>query len=297
MTKLKKISLIAITVLLISLTVLGSFRDYEISKALYIGEYPSENFFGILFAFIGIIPTFVGWCFLGAGILRLSKNQIEDKRKRRLYIALAILLFVLSFFFFCNTLTMVNAAAFSVHFAIAYPIGIAVLALAFLAGYKMAERSQNKALLNTLIFLSVLSIICMIIIMVTKGIMERPRFRWVMEFGEADGYKEWWERGGALKDAADVSATSDDFASFPSGHSAYSMFALFLFPALADFSLKLEKYKPLLACLGFVWWALTALSRITVGAHFLSDVCIGALITVFSYLATMLLKSKLKSKP
>ena len=64
---------------------------------------------------------------------------------------------------------------------------------------------------------------------------------------------------------------------------------------LADFSLKLEKYKPLLACFGFVWWALTALSRITMGAHYLSDVCIGALITVFSYLVTMLLKSKLKS--
>ena len=190
---------------------------------------------------------------------------------------------------------MVNASAFSVHFAIAYPIGIAVLALAFFAGYKMAEHSQNKALLNTLIFLSVLSIICMIIVMTTKGIMERPRFRWAMGFGEADGYKEWWERGSALKDAAEISATSDDFASFPSGHSAYSMFAIFLFPALADFSSKLEKYKPLLACFGFVWWALTALSRITMGAHYLSDVCIGALITVFSYLVTMLLKSKLKS--
>ena len=127
MQKRHNISLSIAAVILLALTACGSIWDFEIANAVYIGQSPSENIFGILFSYIGILPTFVGWSFLGASIFRLSQKQIGNTRKRRWLIAFAVLLFVLSLFYFCNTLYLSNANAFKVHFAVAYSIGIAVI--------------------------------------------------------------------------------------------------------------------------------------------------------------------------
>ena len=107
----KNAAVLAVAVFLILLTVLGSFADYEISQKLYLGQMPSDNFFGVLFAFIGILPTFVGWSFLGASIAYLCRYRVQDKSKRRLLYVFSTLLFLLSFFYFCNTLFLVNENA------------------------------------------------------------------------------------------------------------------------------------------------------------------------------------------
>ena len=59
--------------------------------------------------------------------------------------------------------------------------------------------------------------------------------------------------------------------------------AIFLFSALCEYVPKLKKHKTLLFIIGFIWWALTAFSRLTVGAHYLADVAIAGLITLLSY--------------
>ncbi len=279
----KNISIVIIIAILSLLTVCGSFWDYEVATALYLGQQPTDNFFGVLFAFIGIIPTFVGWSFLGASILYLSKKQDLSIAKRRWLTALSVLLFVLSFFYFCNTLFLVNESAFSVHWAIAYPIGIAVIFAAAVLGYKLSKASDNPNLLKSVLFLTVVSLVTMLVIMITKELMDRPRFRWVIKMGNSDFFKNWWQSGKEIKDSLGSGVISDDFASFPSGHSAYAMFAIFLFPALSDYIPKLQKYRGILFMGGFVWWVLTAFSRLTVGAHYLTDVCIAGLITVLVY--------------
>ena len=281
----KKTNLFALSVvlILIALTVCASFLDYEIASAVYLGQQPSENIFGIIFSFIGIIPTFVGWSFLGASILALSKRQIESKKLRGWLTSLAMLLFVLSFFFFCNTLMMVNDSAFSVHWAIAYPIGILVIVFVAILGYKLSINSTNTHLIKVVLELTIISLVTMIVIMGTKNIMNRPRFRFVLDSNNVDYFRNWWQSGKDIKQSLELATVTDEFSSFPSGHSAYSMFAIFLFPALSCFIKKLEKCKTLLFCLGFLWWGLTAFSRLTVGAHYLSDVSIAGLVTIFSY--------------
>lgn len=296
MCKKRNIAILSIAVLLVILTVWGSFRDYQLAQNLYLGQTLKDNIFGVAVAFVGIIPTFLGWSFLGASILYLATNKVEQTKKRRWLIALSIFLFVLSFFFFCNTLMMVNASAFSVHWSIAYSIGILAIAATAFLGYTLAKKSNNPELLGKLLFLVAITLITMIVVMSTKGIMDRPRFRWVREMQNADYFRNWWERGTALKESAASNVVSDEFASFPSGHSAYSMFAIFLFPAFADFIPKLEKRKPLLFLLGVVWWALTAFSRLTVGAHYLTDVAISGLVVIAAYAITSLLQKRLSKK-
>ena len=269
--------------ILLTLTVCGSVWDLEIANAVYIGELPLENMFGIIFSYIGIIPTFVGWSFLGASIFYLSKKQVEDIKKRRLLIAFAVLLFMLSFFYFCNTLYISNSNAFEVHFAVAYSIGIAAICAAAYLGYRLSAKSDNSELLKKVLFLAVVSLVTLLIISITKEIMCRPRFRLVLAMDDVDYFKNWWQSGRLLKESVAAGIVTDEFASLPSGHSAYSMFAIFMFPAIADYVRGLEKFKPHLFALGFAWWAITAFSRLTVGAHYLTDVAIAGLVAILAY--------------
>jgi membrane-associated phospholipid phosphatase len=283
MDKTKNYGNIIIACVLVCLTICGSFFDYEIASFLYVGQQPAENLFGIIFAFIGIIPTFVGWSFLGASIFYLAKKQVVGQTKRRWLIALSILLFILSFFFFCNTLMMVNSNAFPIHWAIAYPVGISIIIGAAFLGYKLSKISANPKLLKSILFLTCVSLVVMAIVMATKGIMNRPRYRFVLENANPEYFRNWWQSGKDIKESLATKTVTDEFSSFPSGHSAYSMFAIFLFPAFAEYLPKLNKYKPLLFVGGIIWWALTALSRLTVGAHYLTDVSIAAFVTVICY--------------
>jgi membrane-associated phospholipid phosphatase len=113
--------------------------------------------------------------------------------------------------------------------------------------------------------------------------MCRPRFRLVLAMDDASYFKNWWESGRSLKSSLGTDIVTDEFASLPSGHSAYSMFAVFMFPALADYVRGLKNFKPHLFALGLIWWAMTALSRLTVGAHYITDVTIAGLVTIFAY--------------
>lgn len=74
MQKRIHVSISITATILIALTACGSIWDFEIANAIYLGQMPSENIFGIIFSYIGIIPTFVGWSFLGTSIFYLSKK-------------------------------------------------------------------------------------------------------------------------------------------------------------------------------------------------------------------------------
>ena len=287
MQKRINFSIFMVSAILIALTIFGSVFDLEIAHAIYIGQTPSENLFGIIVSYIGIIPTFVGWSFLGACILCLSKKQVENPAKRRWLTVLAILLFVISFFYFCTTLYVSNLNAFKVHFAVAYPLGSAILFVAAYFGYKLSQKSEDSELLKKTLFLVAISLVTLLIISATKELMCRPRFRFVLAADNIEYFKNWWQSGREIKTSLGMGIESDEFASLPSGHSAYSMFAIFMFPALSEYIRGIKKFKIYLFGLGFAWWVITALSRLTLGAHYLTDVTIAGLVTIFAYIMVL----------
>ena len=287
MQKRINFSIFMVSAILIALTIFGSVFDLEIANAIYIGQTPSENLFGIIVSYIGIIPTFVGWSFLGASILCLSKKQVENPAKRRWLTVLAILLFVISFFYFCTTLYVSNLNAFKVHFAVAYPLGSAILFVAAYFGYKLSQKSEDSELLKKTLFLVAISLVTLLIISATKELMCRPRFRFVLATDNIEYFKNWWQSGREIKTSLGMGIESDEFASLPSGHSAYSMFAIFMFPALSEYIRGIKKFKIYLFGLGFAWWVITALSRLTLGAHYLTDVTIAGLVTILAYIMVL----------
>ena len=287
MQKRINFSIFMVSAILIALTIFGSVFDLEIAHAIYIGQTPSENLFGIIVSYIGIIPTFVGWSFLGASILCLSKKQVENLTKRRWLTVLAILLFVISFFYFCTTLYVSNLNAFKVHFAVAYPLGSAILFVAAYFGYKLSQKSEDSELLKKTLFLVAISLVTLLIISATKELMCRPRFRFVLAADNIEYFKNWWQSGREIKTSLGMGIESDEFASLPSGHSAYSMFAIFMFPALSEYIRGIKKFEICLFGLGFAWWVITALSRLTLGAHYLTDVTIAGLVTILAYIMVL----------
>ena len=51
-----------------------------------------------------------------------------------------------------------------------------------------------------------------------------------------------------------------------------------------------KKFKPYPFALDFAWWAATAISRLTVGAHYLTDVTIAGLATILAYAIVLVAK-------
>ena len=286
---------IALICIVFIMILIGSFYDLDIAKTCYIGQYPSDNTFGIVFSYIGIIPTFVGWSFLGTVILFLSKN-VSQRKHKIFIIIIAIFQYVLSFFFFCNNIMFTNHNILKVHWLIAYGIGIIVLLLSVYGGYLFAKKSNNPNLLNEALFISLISIITMFVAMIVKEVMARPRYIFVLETNDYNFFINWWESGHSLKSSVSSSVISENFKSFPSGHSAYSMFSIFIFPFLIKFNKTSQKYELILFICGIIWWGLTSYSRITVGAHYLTDVCFGGLITLISYLIIHLTTKKIFRK-
>ena len=119
----------------------------------------------------------------------------------------------------------------------------------------------------------------------------------VLDMDDTGYFRSWWQSGRSLKASLGDVGITDEFASLPSGHSAYSMYAIFIFPAMADYIPKLKKHKMHLFALGFIWWAVTALSRLTLGAHYLTDVTIAGLVTILAYtIVLVVMRIDLKRK-
>ena len=112
------------------------------------------------------------------------------------------------------------------------------------------------------------------IIQVLKQIWGRVRFRELMApFAD---FTSWF-----LPQFGRFSMYKDP-TSFPSGHTAGSavVFVIILFPLLFP---ALRNKKPMLIAIASVWVVLVALSRIIMGAHFASDVTMGAALSLVAF--------------
>jgi len=98
------------------------------------------------------------------------------------------------------------------------------------------------------------------------------------------GYTAWYVTNGqpsqAILDSFKYTyGVKDAFKSFPSGHtcSAGTVYALIMIPTLFGYTGKKEKRAATVACwvVPIVYTALVAISRIMVGAHYMSDVTFG----------------------
>lgn len=128
-----------------------------------------------------------------------------------------------------------------------------------------------------------------VIVNIIKNVQARPRMRLIMT-DKSVCFLNWWESGRALKNSlVQAGVSAEEFRSFPSGHSANaSLIMLFsLLPASG-------RKRNLFFMAGVIWTLSVALSRIIMGAHFLSDTAAGFAIglAVFVTLTSILFPAK-----
>lgn len=110
-----------------------------------------------------------------------------------------------------------------------------------------------------------------ILVNVLKPVWARPRMRSMESFEQ---FRYWWQINGP------VSMMEEELKSFPSGHTA-NAFIMVAFLSFLDRNKK--KLFRNFAIFAFAWGTLTALSRVVLGAHFLSDVVFSGYLTVVLY--------------
>ena len=110
-----------------------------------------------------------------------------------------------------------------------------------------------------------------ILVNTLKSLWARPRMRSIESFEQ---FKYWWQINGP------VPILEEELKSFPSGHTANAFTMVALLSFLNKSKIKLYRN---FAVFAFAWGSLTALSRVVLGAHFLSDVVFSGYLTVVLY--------------
>lgn len=267
----RRCALVVLAVLVI-LMVVGSFLDLQISKLLYPGH---ESSLGQFFAAFGELPAFL--CFTCAGVLLfLIRGRLRRDWNVPFLITSALLV---AFGLVMN----IREACDNVP---ALPAWVAILVTVFAAAVAgagvvlLTRQCPAKTVLRFLLTLVFVSFVTMVLINVIKVPWSRARMRLLVSTGNDTYFMPWWQLGGALRQRLVGEGISpDEFRSFPSGHTACAACAML---AILLPTLKKQWHDKERVCLivGALWTLLVAVSRIWMGAHYLTDVTMACLIVL-----------------
>ena len=113
-----------------------------------------------------------------------------------------------------------------------------------------------------------------------------------------DLYHAFGERFTDYKDFVNGVFTSEEFKSFPSGHTgsaAVIVMLLSYLPYLTKGKVSM-KHQKLLFFIGFLYTLALAFSRMLCGAHYLTDVCVGGFLSILICMITDFACAKLVEK-
>ena len=259
--------------------IIGSFYDFQISSAI---ASPRDTF-GLTVSVLGTVPGYSVLGFLGGGLLYIGiKNKVPHVAWRVvMFVFAALCAFFAVFymgkeFFGPNGFYFIGVKKFWGYFIAIPP----ALAMGVLGWYLTSKSNNDKLWLLFFILCLVYTLALVGGVTLLKAIFHRPRFR---SLGvEGLDFHQWWVpcKNYNVDYVTPGYLESEEFKSFPSGHAGsaatFMMLTLFL-PALDK---KYEKASLIAFISAFIWTLLVSFARIRVGAHFLSDVSMGALLCV-----------------
>ncbi len=281
--------IIAVYLILGILVAVGSFSDFNISSHLY----NEQNAFGIFFCAYGERP--MDWAEAAIGAMLIVGHNREKKGWGILQIMLGILF---------STAAVASSIMMPLNYFgrsdinnVTIPVcigALAVNAVIFLLVAKMLDGAKHEDVIRMVWTFFAVIILTTLVINLIKSPWERPRMRLISNQDDVV-FQPWWHIGGTIKETLVAKGvSSDEFKSFPSGHTANAANIL-LFSLLPYLNHKLWKNQRLIFWMGILFAVLVAFSRIIMGAHFLTDVSFGFLISFTIYvIAGKLLEQKQK---
>ncbi len=260
MNKLEKL-LFAFTVII--LLIGFAFTDLQISQALY----NPESSFGHFFETFGELPGALIAVFCMAALIT-TRNKEKKLENFLSIVGFCILLFLFSFMAAYLPINYLGKGLLPLAPVIAVIYAAAALLLAAKLSKDQKDKIRRAAVIGVLLFVSAILIINLI-----KMGWGRLRFRSMVE--PFDHFSRWYLPQGFTSD--------NEYMSFPSGHSANSAVIIWI-TLIPSFIPKLKGSSVLLKIVAFAWILMVMVSRIIVGAHFASDVTLGASISILLFL-------------
>lgn len=286
-----------------ALVIIASFYDLAISKmmtknSLADGAYISNNGFGLFFEAMGSAPIFI-MISLGAAVWFWWGIQ---HNKKWLSVIAAVGIFA-GFFLTVNDAFkyVMEAMSASVNSGIpteggfrdtvyvpiiAATISVALSVLLIFAWKNVRPETNNAMFKWMFVILGI--VVCYLIVNFVKGPVGRMRFRAMNAIGDTnyDNFTGWWVTNG--KRVPYDYLPSDQCKSFPSGHT-YSAAVIYSIICLPDLIKSWDKkwVRALLWTIAVIFTGAVAISRIVIGAHYMSDVLFAGTI---SFLAMIIFR-------
>jgi membrane-associated phospholipid phosphatase len=260
--------------------VLAGIYDLVINKALY----NPDSLFGQFFARLGEMPSYLAAPAAGAILYRQGLGKA--KWQKLVIGAFFILLTFGGWFFALSAWFWENFVNHSLPYAMVYKLFFsAFMTLLTLLCVSFVDKKAIKKLLPFAVFLIIVTVVSNVIVQIMKMGWARQRFRTMVGSGDFSGFAPWYKPQFLFPSpvrtpeyiAAVKAADSDAFRSFPSGHTvaAAASFAIIILPEMYK---GLKKYALLFWIAPIAYTVAVAVSRIVMGAHYLSDVLFGGYI-------------------
>ena len=273
--------LIIIGILLIGF-VLGSFFDLQIDKVLW----SENNPFGLIMASFGVYPCYAGLAFVGGGLMSTTIKRKELPLWGKIIcFFLSGLAIVMAVYLCGGEWPSVNGYNVPQLEWLSFLIAGIVFAGVYCAGYLVCRKGDVKQLWAMLLVMVVIFTVSLLPAgFVIKLIIHRPRYRYLVRTGVLPFYN-WWENCANYKDYIGghidgFPITKEDFKSFPSGHSGTGMIMAMFLSYAPIFFKKLKGKETIMFYVGVLWGLTMMFSRMLVGAHYLTDTCMGSLIVM-----------------
>lgn len=278
----KRFAIISSVVVAVLLGVLAVGKlDYDVSRQLVNEGSP----FGMFLNHFGEIPAYLG-VVISAFILYGARQRGSRTRTVVQHLLVLPVLVILTFFVvwlpFQYLYEYTEYAGATVPEVIQQGVSwlvwieTALLVVIGLALTNAPARERFERLARPAWLFIAVVVLSVIVVNLVKIGWARPRMR---SIDNLEGFRYWYEIAGPTND--------NELKSFPSGHTAVS-FGVIAYALFAPYTSRLRA--GYIVAFGAVWGSLVALSRVVIGAHFLSDVLAGAYVTVllFSLAATIL---------
>ena len=281
-------------ILLIGL-LLGSFFDLQINTAIF----DRYNGFGLVASSFGMIPGYATLSVFGGALIALTfKNKKFHVAWQVVFMILAVVMYGLSTYFLGKDVFSINGFYNEkFHPWLGCIIMGVVMAPCVYFGYWLGKKNENPKMWIIILVLAAAMFMALVPgTTLLKSIMHRPRYRIAVYEGYAP-FHNWWQECKEYKDYIAANAgvlTKEEFKSFPSGHSCAVMCGLILATIIPMLNKNWAKYQVLFFYVAFGWGLVVMFSRMLVGAHYLTDTCMGSLLAViFFYIANEIIVHKL----
>ena len=259
--------------------VIGTFFDNPIASAIFSGG----NIPALVISSLGIY-VFCGAFSFYFGAALSQSMKIANDFKRTIYCSFIIFFGVIVMTVAGGSLLDINnLGGIFPEIRRTIPQMIIVFLFVFfpiaVLGFILGKRNNDPTLGRRIVLILNCMAIMFIIYEIIKTGLPRPRFRLIQEHIDGIDFHAWYD---PIKNKDELIETfgiySDNFKSFPSGHTANAILSIAILPGLAAVVPALRNKKKVLFVAGFVFGFLVLASRMVLGAHFLSDVSCGGFI-------------------